>query len=82
MKLTDKEKNILERLQKGVKCSYMGYMGRFNPNPYWYMSDDMKKCTIQIKGLKRKGYIETKSKNDFGTEMEIIIIKKEEFNLK
>ncbi len=57
--LTEKEKNILERLRKGVKCYFIVYAGRFNPNPYWFIEDNNEKCTIQIKGLEKKGFLPT-----------------------
>ncbi len=65
MILTEKENEILNKLKEGIKCHYMEYMGRFNPNPYWFMSDNGRKCTIQIKGLEKKGYIKILSPNPY-----------------
>jgi len=73
-KLTEKERDVLERLQKGIPAHYMRSIGNFQPDAYWYMTDDHKKCTQQIKGLQKKEYIRVLSVGAFGQERIIKIM--------
>ena len=57
--LTKFQKEIFDRLKSGEKCHFsrMDY--------YWFMSNDFKKCTKQIRVLERKGYIKIKGDGMF-----------------
>lgn len=53
--LTERQAALLEALKAGVKVHYMGYMGRFNPNAYYYREDTHERVTAQANALiKRK----------------------------
>ena len=62
MKLTKAQLACLVELSKPGACAhYMRYMGRFTPNPYWFMSTTMRKVTKQIEFLHKHGFINVKS---------------------
>ncbi len=64
MKLSKTQQELLDAMKKGVMVSYMPYMGRFRPVPYYYRCDSMKRCTAAAQALKAKGYVEV-FKEDF-----------------
>jgi hypothetical protein len=51
MKLTAAQEEVLGELKRGSVAHYMRYMGRFNPEAYWYLSGSQKRCTRQVKKL-------------------------------
>jgi len=58
MKLSKTQSELLDAMSKGVTCVYMRYMGRFNPTPYYFRSDNMKRCTAAATSLLEKGLVE------------------------
>ena len=58
MKLTKLQQEILDEMKKpGARAFYMPYMGRFRPEPYWFISTSHKKCTKQIERLIALGLV-------------------------
>jgi hypothetical protein len=56
MKLTQAQQDVLDELGKpGVVAHYMPYLGRFIPEPYWFLSSTHKKCTKQMEKLIKLG---------------------------
>lgn len=49
---------LLEAMRNGVEVRYMRYMGSFNPNAYYYRTDNLKRCTAPVKALLEKGLAE------------------------
>lgn len=64
MKLSNVQLSVLNEIKKpGVKLYYMGYMGRFNPSAYWFISKSMKRVRCStVKALANAGYIKYKDK--------------------
>jgi hypothetical protein len=54
-KLTDRQAALLQAMRDGVKVRFMGYMGRFNPNAYFYREDTHERVTTAATGLQRRG---------------------------
>jgi hypothetical protein len=55
MKLTERQAALLQALKDGVDVHYAAYMGRFNPNAYYYRSDTRQRVTAQAKALIKRG---------------------------
>lgn len=51
MRLTQKQQDILDALRGGAVAHYMPYQGRFNPNPHYFLSTTLCRCTREIKRL-------------------------------
>lgn len=66
-KLTPKMEAVLLELSK-PKCvaHYMQYMGRFNPNAYYFLSSNYNHCTAQITALQERGLAEIFNDKGFG----------------
>jgi hypothetical protein len=45
-------------MKTGVVVHHMPYAGRFNPSPYYFRNDTMKRCTAAADALYRKGFVE------------------------
>ena len=57
--LTPKMFAVLSELAKPKAIAYyMGYMGRFGQNAYYFLSTSMKHCTAQINGLVARELVE------------------------
>jgi len=54
-KLTAVQQAVLNRMRSGALAHYMPYMGRFRPNPYWFLDDNMEHCTRQVQRLIKLG---------------------------
>lgn len=68
-KLTDRQLAVLKELSaKGAVAHYMPYMGRFNENPYWFLSTTMNRATREINALKERGFIDVTAKDRFGNQ--------------
>lgn len=64
-KLTPKMREVLEGLAKPkVSAYFMPYMGRFNPDAYWYTSDDTERCTSQVNALINRGLVSITHRDD------------------
>lgn len=60
--LSDTQLKALKRLSaRGVVAYYQRYMGRFNPNAYWFIADDIRgrRATKQIQILIELGFLST-----------------------
>jgi hypothetical protein len=66
IKLTEKQQDLLGAMRNGVVCHYMRYMGRFNPNPYYFRNDTHARCTKQAERLLELGLVQKVDKNQFG----------------
>jgi hypothetical protein len=65
--LTKAMREVLAELAKpGARAIYMPYMGRFNENPYYFVTTTMKLCTKQIEGLASRGFLDRVDKDNFG----------------
>lgn len=66
-KLTDRQLAVLRELAKpDARAYYQPYMGRFNPNAYWFLSTTMRRATKEVRVLVARGLLDTKSKDPFG----------------
>lgn len=68
MKLSEKQKEILDRIKSGEKCLWE-CIGQS-----WFMTKDYKNCSKQVLALVRKGFLKIIG---FGISREIRIIEKE-----
>lgn len=58
-KLTKPQLELLMLMQQSnSRVHYMHYMGRFNPNAYYFESNSMKKYTKQTEALLKHGLAE------------------------
>lgn len=57
LKLTKPQAELLLAMQSGVQLFYMRYMGRFNPNAYYYRGDTHKRCTRAAQSLIEKDFV-------------------------
>ncbi len=56
IKVTPRCRKVLDLLIGGAIAHYMPYMGRFRPNPYWFIDglrDKTNKCTREMRVLLR-----------------------------
>ena len=58
IKLSKGQQELYSAMLSGVTCSYMPYMGWFNPSSYYYRSDTHKRCTATATALLKKGLVE------------------------
>ena len=58
MKLSPTQAKLLTQLQGGAVLHYMRYMGRFNPDPYYFCSADNRRCTRAAEVLIKKGLVQ------------------------
>lgn len=65
-KLSKTQAELLAAMRAGAECYYMRYMGRFNPAPYYFRNDTMRRCTAQVKALLDKGLVEKVPTSRFG----------------
>lgn len=49
MKLSKTQAELLEAVNNGVTLHYMPYAGWFNPQAYYYRSDNSQRCTAAAK---------------------------------
>ncbi len=63
MKLSKTQQELLDALRSGVILHYIPYAGRFNPNAYYFRSDNMKRCTAAAEALIAKGFAEVYAKD-------------------
>ncbi len=66
MKLSKTQSELLDALRAGVRVIYMRYMGRFNPNPYYFRNDTHSHCTAAAEALLKKGLVQIVAKTNFG----------------
>ena len=68
MKLSKTQQEVLDLLKEpGNYLHFMGYMGRFNPSPYYFFHNNMKTIrydTVQV--LLEKGLVIRKELDRFG----------------
>ncbi len=65
--LTKKMLEVLKELAKpGARAPFMGYMGRFRPNAYYYLTTTHDHCTSQVRGLIKRNLVEWVPRGDFG----------------
>ena len=61
--LSSLAQELYAAMQKGVVCHYMPYMGRFNPNAYYFRTDSHKRCTKQAESLLKAGLVEKRDED-------------------
>ena len=65
MKLSATQTHLLTQLQGGAVLHYMRYMGSLNPKPYYFCSDDCKRCTKAAEALIEKGLVDRHKENSY-----------------
>lgn len=71
-KLTSNQIEILRLMQQPEAIVYyMEYMGRFNPNPYYFINAGLKKCTKQIEALLKAGLAEQYDENRYSARHKV-----------
>ena len=73
-KLTAKQQELLDAVNRGVVLRYMRYMGRFNPSAYYFRSDTLNRCTSTAAALYERGLVARVNENEFGDHK---LVKKE-----
>lgn len=53
-RLSKTQKELYEAMLRGVVCHYMR---RFIREPYYFRSDNMKRCTSAVEALLKKGFV-------------------------
>lgn len=71
MKLSKTQQELLDAMKSGVEVIYMPYMGRFNPQDYYFRADNHKRCTAAAKKLKALGLVEVFDKDWKGHRLRI-----------
>lgn len=61
--LSPTQADLLKAIRRGVKVHYMEYLGRHNPNPYYFRNDTHKRCTAAVDALVAKGFLEIYDQN-------------------
>lgn len=56
--LSKTQKDLLDAMKAGVTVHYMPYAGNWNPRPYYFRNDTMKRCTAAAEALRAKGFAE------------------------
>ena len=56
MKLSKTQSELLQKLQSGETLHYIAYMGRYNPNAYFFCGAT--RCTKAADALIKKGVVE------------------------
>lgn len=64
--LSKTQQELYDAMCNGVVCRFMPYMGRFNPAPYYFRNDTMKRCTAAVRGLIKRGMVERFDMDKFG----------------
>jgi hypothetical protein len=68
--LTPSQQELLDAMKAGVVLHYMPYVGRVNPNEYYFRSDTMRKCTSPAKALLKAGLVQVTNKDWRGHTLE------------
>lgn len=56
--LSKTQQDLLDAMKAGVTIHYMPYAGSWNPRPYYFRNDTMKRCTAAAEALRAKGLAE------------------------
>ena len=69
MQLSKTQVQVLQDLDQGSILHFMAYMGRFNLNPYWFVSQTMRpvRCST-VEKLKRHGFVQVTKRDPFGSK--------------
>ena len=77
-RLSPPQQRLLDALQRGAICHYMPYGGRFNPTAYYFCTEDMRRCTSQVRSLLRLGLAEMFDIQKYGDHKIRIVSKTKE----
>ena len=68
MKLSRTQLQVLLDLDQGSILHFMAYMGRFNANAYWFVSENMRRVRCStVDKLKRLALVQITKRDPFGS---------------
>lgn len=68
-KLSKTQQELYDAMKSGTSVYYMRFMGRFNPNPYYFRGDILKHCTAAARALEDKGLVERYDNDGVGHKL-------------